>query len=100
MAERYRLHFTLYRPATGDAAIPDVIHPYLVLSSPWLLPGTGVATVLTLNSDAPAPDRAAFISEKGGPREALALAVEAILALPTNKGLQSLPKDLSRPEAL
>ncbi len=98
MAEQYRLHFTLYQPSTGDTAIPDVIHPYLILSSPWLLPESGVATVVTLNSDAPAPDCAAFISEKGGPRDALSLAVAAILALPRNKGLQSLPKDLSRVE--
>lgn len=99
MSERYRLHFTLYRPATGDQAVPHVLHPYLVLSSPWLLPESGVATVVTLNSDAPAPDRAAFISEKGGPRAALALAVAAILVLPRNQGLQSLPNDLTQPES-
>lgn len=95
MADRLRLHFNLFRASSTEPEVPEVIHSYLVLASPWATPDSGVASMVPLSEGAPAPDRAAIVVQKGGARAAFQAAVAEILSLAGNAGLLSVPKDLS-----
>lgn len=98
MTDRLRLHFNLYRPSTVGGEGPEIIRSYMVLASPWILPGSGVASVVPLSAGAPSPAHAAVVRETGGAQAAFTAAVSEILALPGNENLHSIPKDLSKGE--
>jgi hypothetical protein len=95
MSARYRLHFNLFRASPTGISVPEVIHSYLVLASPWTLPDSGVASMVPLSAGAPSPDMIAIVVGKGGARAALTTAINEILSLPGNAGLQTVPQDLS-----
>ena len=61
-------------------------HSYLVISSPYIDPGTGIASVLPLTEGATFTDRY-FIVEDGGESAAMEAAIKALEAEPANSRL-------------
>jgi hypothetical protein len=59
---------------------------YLVVASPWQTAGSGVASVLLIGGNVPAP-QPYYLAVQGGEEQAFKQAVDALKALPANNGL-------------
>ena len=66
------------------------IHSYLVVSSPWKINNSGVASVISLSADTPTPNPPHKLTTAGGEEEAYKQIIEVLRRLPENKGLQEL----------
>jgi hypothetical protein len=86
----------LFAAPTGSAVQSAVYRPYLLVASasPWLQPESGIATVVSLHGASPLPDQIHFLSTSGGAASALRAARDAILALPENHALRTIPASL------
>ena len=94
MADRLKLHFVMFAAPTGSAVQSTVYRPYLLVASPWLQPDSGIATVVPLHGGSPVPDQIHFVSPTGGAASALRAARDAIVALPENNALLTIPASL------
>ena len=96
MSKRLKLSLSLFSPPNGLKPAAGTYYPYFFLASPWLTKDSGIATVVPLNDDCPVPDNIHFQVVRGGPAAAMRAARDAVLLLPQNKGLKSMPADLDK----
>lgn len=66
--------------------MPVPYHSYLVVSSPWQTPDSGIASVVPLSANAPL-SKAHFPVLQGGERAAFEAALLALSSEPNNAGL-------------
>lgn len=66
--------------------MPTPYHSYLVVSSPWQTPNSGIASIVPLSTGAPLP-RPHFSVLQGGERAAFDAALKALSTEPSNAGL-------------
>lgn len=64
----------------------DTYHSYLVVSSPWQTPDSGIASVVSLSVSAPL-SKQHFPVLQGGERGAFDAALKALASEPSNIGL-------------
>ncbi|MBU3564187.1 hypothetical protein [Polynucleobacter sp. Tro8-14-1] len=69
--------------------MPVPYHSYLVVSSPWEMLGSGIASVVPLSENAPL-SKPHFPVLQGGERAALDVALQALSHEPKNIGLKLL----------
>lgn len=69
--------------------MPDPYHSYLVVSSPWETPDSGIASVIPISVNAPLL-KSHFPVLKGGERAAFDIALQALSHEPKNAGLKRL----------
>jgi hypothetical protein len=94
MGTRLKIHFVLFDARTGSDVKCAVYRPYLLVASPWLLRDSGIATIVPLHGGIPVPAEIHFATENGGPASALRAALHAVLSLPENRDLQTIPASL------
>lgn len=66
--------------------MPVPYHSYLVVSSPWQTPNSGIASVVALSANAPL-SKPHFPVLQGGERAAFDAALQALASEPNNAGL-------------
>ena len=69
--------------------MPVPYHSYLIVSSPWEMPGSGIASVVPLSVNAPL-SKPHFPVLQGGERAAFDVALQALSHEPKNIGLKVL----------
>ncbi len=67
--------------------MPVPYHSYLVVSSPWQTPDSGIASVVALSANAPLSNPH-FPVLQGGERAAFEAALQALASEPNNAGLK------------
>ena len=67
--------------------MPVPYHSYLVVSSPWQTPDSGIASVVPLSTGAPLSNQH-FPVLQGGERGAFEVALKALKSEPGNMGLK------------
>lgn len=70
--------------------LPKPYFSYLVVSSPWQVADSGVATVFALSSDAPIPNPPHKLVLTGGADAAFEEMMQILRSLPDNEGLKEL----------
>ncbi len=65
--------------------MPVPYHSYLVVSSPWQTPNSGIASVVALSANAPLSKPHLLV--QGGERAAFDAALQALASEPNNAGL-------------
>lgn len=79
-----------YGTKQGPYGIPIPYHSYFVFSSPWKIPQSGIASVISLSASTPMPDPPHAITDKDGEEGAYRLVLEKLRALSGNQGLSEL----------
>lgn len=75
-----------YGTQQDQFGMPVPYHSYLVVSSPWQTPDSGIASVVSLSPNAPL-SKPHFSVMRGGERAAIDAAIQALASEPKNFGL-------------
>jgi hypothetical protein len=75
-----------YGAQQDQFGMPVPYHCYLVVSSPWLTPDSGIASVVSLSANAPLSKPHVPVMQ-GGERAAFDAALQALASEPNNAGL-------------
>jgi len=78
---------TFFGKKVGQHGMPTPYHSYFVLSFGWDTEETGVASVIALSPDAPAPNPPHKLTRSGGKQRAFEKMLGVLRNLPENKDL-------------
>ena len=79
-----------YGNTKDDLGMPSPYHSYLVIASPWLEPGSGIASVMGVTANSPLPDHHHEIARSGGEQAAYERLLNKLREMEENSGLQEL----------